>query len=349
MPADRWKRWGKVPGKTLPWSVGWAARLLLFWLAATTVGVAVLSGIAWTAIHADWWWAPYALVAIAGFGAVVVPRLVSWFLNDPPLGRAAVIWLLASVGGAALALFVLGRRAALPHLALALLPPTVWGAIALRRGPRERPLPDGVPTADDPVSEMLGADARPKPPQLGQPEVLVGDDAIHIARYPYVHASVYPGDVTLPPSRITATFGGWSPAVVLDGREVIFLPGDQRDALRAFADRHGIASSVRADVWARLAEPYIDQPYEPEREADDYEVLATYGFPREEVAALRREIAGMMVASTFFTMEWGGYETEDVVRAYALLRPADFTRARYEHIMRVALRPYGARAPGADG
>jgi hypothetical protein len=354
MPGDRWTRWGKVLGTALLWSLGWAARLLLFWVVVTTVGAAVLLGIVWTAIHADRWWAPYALVATAGVGAVVLPRLGSWFSKDPPLGRAPDIWLLASVGGATLALLELGRRAALPHLALAMLPPLVWTAIALRRGYPERPLPVGVPTGDDYLSVMLGAYARPTP-ALGDLEVLVREDAIHVARYPYVHASVYPGDVTLPPSRITATFGeitaqfAWSPAVVLDGREVIFLPRDKRDALRAFADRHGIPSAVRADVWAHLAEPYIDQPYEPGREAYDYKVLATYGFPRDEVDELRREIAGTMYAYMFFSFEWIGYETHDVVRAYAALRPAEFTRERYEHIMRVALRPYGAGAAGADG
>jgi len=169
----------------------------------------------------------------------------------------------------------------------------------------------------------------------------VRDGEIVIFSYPFLHASLFPGNVSIPVSRVTAIFHSSSDAAfVLDGKEVVFLLKQWKPALQAFAQFHHIPSPRVREVWSDLAEPYIDRQYTSEQEARDFHSLAERGFEADEVRALRQRIAGTMLTATLFTFEWGGYTTQDVLRATAMVSKKDFTREFYWEVMEVALRPY---------
>jgi hypothetical protein len=178
-------------------------------------------------------------------------------------------------------------------------------------------------------------------PRLGWPECDVRDGEIVISSYPFVYSTVFPGNVRIPVTRVTAIFHSISDAAfVLDGKEIIFLPKELKPSLEAFAELHHIPSPRIREVWSDLAEPYIDQPYTSEQKAKDFRSLAERGFEAKEVRALRRRIAGTMLAATFVTFEWVCYTTQDVLRAFAVRSPRKFTGELYWEVMEIALRPY---------
>jgi predicted metal-dependent HD superfamily phosphohydrolase len=187
---------------------------------------------------------------------------------------------------------------------------------------------------------LTGA-SRHKFAQLGWPEGEVREAELSVASYPFMHASVFPGKVVVPAARVTAIFCSISDAAfVLDGKEIVFLPRQCKPGLEAFASRHCIPSPKIHEVWSDLAEPYIDTEYSAEQEARDFQSLTERGYDRKEVRALRRHIAPTMLAATWFTFEWGFYTTQDILRAFAIISPQQFTEQFYENVMEVALRPY---------
>lgn len=336
---------GEAPrkGGVLRSLLGWLARTLLEGVAVGLGVVSLLAALVLAAWSARAAWGPLVFVP-ATLAPALVLAAVAW--RQPPwrargaAWHAARLWLPLALGAAVLAFIVSGGGAWGAALGLSLVAPGVlggWGLVRRLRGldvpPRVRPR----------------AVTRPASPPLGWPEVEVEEGALHVVRYPYAPASVAPGGVRLGPERITAVYGSWGPAVVLDGREVVFLPVSQREALARFAERHGLARPRIPDVWALLAEPFIDQPYTAEDEARDGARLAELGFSGEEVRALRREVGPLMLTATLYTMEWGGYSAEDVLRAWAVLRPGALTAERYAWLMRIALRPYAALRERAGG
>ena len=208
------------------------------------------------------------------------------------------------------------------------------------------------------VAKLSGADmaapigrARLRP-DIGWPEAEIRDGGVYVARYPFSHASVFPGDVFIPAARITSVFSSYDAAYVLDGNEVIFLPRALKEPFLEFAAANGIRDPKLPEVWALLTNEYLDTEYTAEDKTRDLRRLAELGFSEDEVRRLKAPIKTRMFIATFYTMEWGGYTTQDVLRILALSdgrRMGAFPMiwwpvldaAFYWQIMEVALRPYG--------
>jgi hypothetical protein len=175
-------------------------------------------------------------------------------------------------------------------------------------------------------------------PTLGWPEVLVEDHVIRVCSYPYKYSSFFeqPGDI--PAARISSAFASSDVGVIVDGKEILFLPKEKRQELDAFLLRNQISKPDIREVWSLLAEPFIDQPYK--NEESDMATLQQLYCDRPEVVAIRREIESAMLAATFFTMEWGEFTTHDVIRAHAILAPDRYSAEFYWRVMEIALRPY---------
>ena len=188
-----------------------------------------------------------------------------------------------------------------------------------------------------------------KAPNLERPKIEIRESEIYIESYPYSHSSLSAGKVAIPSSRITAIFHSLADAAfVLDKKETIFLAREQKQDLQAFASRHNIPCPRISEVWSDLAEPYLDNECSEEDEARTLVRLVDQGYDRHEVLELRARIAGTMQAASFFTMEWGLYTSQDVLRAFALISPEQLTGELYWKVMEVALRPYRAIDPEAS-
>jgi hypothetical protein len=191
------------------------------------------------------------------------------------------------------------------------------------------------------LTVLAGLYRRPaKSIQLGWPAAEFKPGGILIARYPFRHSSVFPGDCFIPVSRMTSTFASTDTAIVLDGKEIIFLPAELKEPLATFAVAHGLSAPPHREVWSILADPFIDQPYTEQDEQRDLQQLEAHGVTAQESNRLRAMISGTMLAATFFSMEWCEYTTQDVLRAFALAQPQRFTAEFYWLVMEAALRPY---------
>ena len=169
----------------------------------------------------------------------------------------------------------------------------------------------------------------------------IRDDELVFTRYPFKYSAVAKRGARVDAGRIGVVFDSSSDvAFVLDCREVIFLPKELKAAFHKFAKRNGIEKAQSEDVWVILADPYIDQPYEAADEGRDYRRLQALGFSESEVRRIRREIRSTMLRSTLYTIKWGFYTTQDVLRAFALLSPRLFTEKLYWWVTEIALRNY---------
>lgn len=107
----------------------------------------------------------------------------------------------------------------------------------------------------------------------------------------------------------------WPPEVVLRDGRVGFVPAARRRDLELFGRLHGVPVVERTDVWALLAEPFLDTELdEPARAALDRR-LAEAGVPPDEAAAIRGFLRVAMLARTAMTWEWVHYGLWDVLEA----------------------------------
>lgn len=182
--------------------------------------------------------------------------------------------------------------------------------------------------------------------RLAWPEGEIGDEDIHIASYPFENASLFPGNITIPASRITALFFT-DAAFVLDGKEIIFLPEDCGTDLKEFAVRNNIPAPAISDIWDFISEPFLDIRWDGDEKLA-LRIYAEQGYSSKELLALRKKIARAMKIHTYFTWEWCGYTTQDVLRATARHTPRSFTQKFYWQVMEVALRQYSKVNPDAS-
>ncbi len=206
------------------------------------------------------------------------------------------------------------------------------------------------------VAKLSGAETPTRasailpPRDTGWPEAEIREGGIQIVRYPFRHSSVYPGNLLIPTSRITSVFSSYDVAFVLDGKEVMFLPRALKEPFREFATTNGIRDPKILEVWSILTNEYLDTEYTAQDKARDYRWLAELGFGEDEVRSLKAPIRVTMLAATFYTMEWGGYTTQDVLRIFALsdgrrigslpIVGRRFDSNVYWRVMEAALRPY---------
>jgi|GEM_PF-6073333 len=161
-------------------------------------------------------------------------------------------------------------------------------------------------------------------------------------RYPFGAASIAAQPV-MAAADINEVDLGWPVQVVIHRREVIFLEDSQREDLREFALRNGIPISSRPAIWSMIADPYLDTETTPEEHENLFHRLEKQGVSRVEVEAARGKIRLNLLAATYLTWEWVGYDHSDVLR---LASPLVGRERFYWYTMELALRNLpGAAAP----
>lgn len=195
-----------------------------------------------------------------------------------------------------------------------------------------------TPSKKSASAVLVDAYSKKDRPSLGWPLASVGEKTIAITSYPYKFSSFFGKHTEIVASRISCVFSSSDAGIVIDGKEILFLPKEAKSDLDAFATRNSIPTPHIREVWSLLAEPFIDQPYETEEH--DYLELEKLLCTRDETVAVRSNIRSVMLAATFFTMEWVEYTTQDVLRALLLLGAEECTPQVYLQLMELALRPY---------
>jgi len=160
-------------------------------------------------------------------------------------------------------------------------------------------------------------------------------------RYLFRSASIVDHPV-MPASHIAEVQINGTPHAVLHGREIIFLGHSQREVLHEFALRNGIPVRERPDIWDMIASVYVDTATTPEEHESLFLRLEQQGVSREDVLQARRKIRFKLMLSTYYSMEWVGYDHADVLR---LASPIWGRRKFYWYTMELALRNFPASIP----
>ena len=104
-----------------------------------------------------------------------------------------------------------------------------------------------------------------------------------------------------------------------------FVSATERPWLELFCRANDIPQVDRIDVWADLAEPYLDTAFDTHAAERTAKRLAACGLDAAQVSALRGRIREPMLAYTALTWEWAHYGHADVLVAMkATLSPADY-------------------------
>ena len=94
------------------------------------------------------------------------------------------------------------------------------------------------------------------------------------------------------------------PTALVNGNELIFLIGLKRDAVKAAAERIGVATSEPLDIWELIAEEFLDTEFNEEEKLRTLQRLSDAGVPIEEVLAIRKKLQRRMLLWTYHSLEW---------------------------------------------
>ncbi|MEL6655535.1 MAG: hypothetical protein AAFP77_19455 [Bacteroidota bacterium] len=92
-------------------------------------------------------------------------------------------------------------------------------------------------------------------------------------------------------------------SVVVDHKEVIFLPQISKEELTSFARRNQLKISERFDIWEAINEPYLDTAFSKEQEQATMQALIHNGIPEAEVKSIRKKIS-LIMSRNMFAWEW---------------------------------------------
>ncbi|MEL7248789.1 MAG: hypothetical protein AAFO03_10235 [Bacteroidota bacterium] len=122
-------------------------------------------------------------------------------------------------------------------------------------------------------------------------------------------------------------------SVVIDHKEVIFLPQISKEELASFARRNQLKISERFDIWEAINEPYLDTEFSKEQEQATIQALIHNGVSEEEVKGIRKKIS-LTMSMNMFAWEWVYLGQFDYL-SWSLR-----TKKKYWWSMEIALRNY---------
>ena len=122
-------------------------------------------------------------------------------------------------------------------------------------------------------------------------------------------------------------------SAIVNGNEVIFLRGLERDEVKGLAKRGLIKLTDPADIWSLICEEFLDTDASEAEKRGLMSMLLENGFEEGEIQQIRKRLRSRMLIRTYFSWEWEYYGHEDVM---AELWP--LSKRKYEWTMEVALR-----------
>ena len=137
------------------------------------------------------------------------------------------------------------------------------------------------------------------------------------------------------PEEVTEICLGHCPcSVVVNGREVLFVSKEKKDALRQFALDNGLKLSERLDVWGLLCEDCLDTETSEEARARVVEALVQSGVPLPEIFQIRAEVEDYLALYNLQHWDWVHLGHYDLLQAVG----KGLTEEFYWWTMGVALR-----------
>lgn len=167
------------------------------------------------------------------------------------------------------------------------------------------------------------------------PKVTLKVDGLHFEDYPFEPAFAFPaGKVGI--DLIQEVNLGYPSQVRLKEGDILFVPGDGKEALITCINRYDVPVVRRLFIWDALLEPFLDTWEEQGAIDRQFVWFEKIGLPRGVVDAWRREVAVAMVAYNFGThlWEWVQLGLYDVLTA----QRARLSRRAFDDFYRRAVR-----------
>lgn len=102
--------------------------------------------------------------------------------------------------------------------------------------------------------------------------------------------------------------------------ETLFVPAGRRGELELFCRDNQIPLRVRPDVWGDLLEPFLDTEPTDEERAATLGRLNRVGLGAAEVAAIREEVAPLVLAYNAVHRDWHHLGLADLLDAATAVR-----------------------------
>lgn len=138
----------------------------------------------------------------------------------------------------------------------------------------------------------------------------------------------------LPYTEVSALWATCFPPAALVGQELVLLLGLEQAQCEAIALERRIPMVAPRDIWALLAEEYLDTEIDEIDKARTLKALEEEGFSVGEVALIRKRIGWRMLWINSYVWEWVHLGHYDVLKA---LQP--MSERTYRWTMDIALRP----------
>lgn len=169
-------------------------------------------------------------------------------------------------------------------------------------------------------------------------EITIGNDFIKIENYPFKPSIVFNQPIITADQIDDIDFIASPPAIRIKN-ELIYLSGDKRNELQAFAKRYNIPIVERPRIWEWILEPFLDTEYTSDTDKQLTKLLAEYGLTPDKVKALRAEVDKQMLKYNFNTMlwEWVILNDSDVLQAMRTKYNTNEFQKFYRTVMDISL------------
>lgn len=167
---------------------------------------------------------------------------------------------------------------------------------------------------------------------------IFGDDSIKFDDYPFRPSSVYKtGSVNRTLIR-DIDLSKAPPEVRLITGEILFVPATQKKELNEFAEKLGIPTLEREDVWHDLLEPFLDTTFSISHHKRSFRHLQRQGFSLREIRQIRSKVSKPMWLYNGFFWDWTHLGLMDLLEAVERVSFRWTFKTFYKYAMQIANR-----------
>lgn len=171
-----------------------------------------------------------------------------------------------------------------------------------------------------------------------KPKTEIYENTIVILDYPFQPSSIYQNNTIKAENIVDIDFESYPPTIHIKD-ELIFTGHDSKEKLKFFAKTNNVKEVKREDIWSWILEPFLDTEVTEEQNIYVSKKLSEYGFDKEFVRDLRKEVEIQMLKYNFDTMlwEWVNLNAMDVLKAMRTKYDEENYKLFYQKVMKIAL------------
>jgi len=166
---------------------------------------------------------------------------------------------------------------------------------------------------------------------------IIQDKSILIKNYPFKPSIAYPKR-TFTASEINSIYLDASPHYFKVKNDLIFITVENKNKLEEFAKRNKIPPSETPQNWELLLEPFLDTQFDDKDKKRTNELLKKNNIYKDEVTALRNEVASQMYKYNAKLWDWCSLGLSDVLSAMRVKYSSNKFEEFYTKAIEIELR-----------